>query len=94
MSRSGVEQPTTSSVTKLVASKELVRTKTAVDMIDIAQGLTRSSRIRAELQNLIDPRKHSRAQHTHPWDLHYWAGLGAALWQEPTQAPMHPRRVL
>ena len=53
MSRGAVEQPTTSSVTKLVASKELVRTKIAVDMIDIAQGLTRSTRTRAELQNLI-----------------------------------------
>ena len=52
MGRSGVEQPTTSSVTKLVASKELVRIKIAVDMIDIAQGLTRSSRTRAGLQNL------------------------------------------
>jgi hypothetical protein len=53
MKLSGVEQPTAVSATKLVASKEMVRSKIAVDMIDIARGLSKSSRNSAELQNLI-----------------------------------------
>ena len=37
----------------MTASKELVRTAIAVDMIDIARSMSRSSRTRAELQSLL-----------------------------------------
>ena len=49
----GVEEASTQSVTKLVAAKELVRTTIAVDMIDIARGMSGSGTTRAELQRLV-----------------------------------------
>jgi hypothetical protein len=51
--RCGGEHPTASSLVTQVASKELVRTSIAVDMIDIAKGLSKSSKTRAELQSLV-----------------------------------------
>ena len=54
MSRNGVGQPTTSSMAKLVGSRELVKTKIAVDLIDIAQGFTRSSKTWHRLEDLSE----------------------------------------
>ena len=64
--RSGVEQPTVCSVTQLVAPKEIVRTTVAVNMIDIARGVSRSSRDCAGLQGLIAGQAGTGQQQ--PWE--------------------------
>ena len=51
--RCGGEQSAVSSVVTQVASKGMIRTSIAVDMIDIARGLSKTSKTRAELQSLV-----------------------------------------
>ena len=60
--RSGGEHPTASSVVTQVASKEIVRTTIAVDMIDIARGLSRSSKARADLESLAAAQAEAQQQ--------------------------------
>ena len=50
--RNGGEHPDASNAVKQIAAREVIRTSIAVDMIDIAQKLSRSSKARAELQAL------------------------------------------